>query len=67
MWRLQIFKNILLYVFKIRNFYLKWDYNDPEWAVVGVAAHAFEWIFVRVAPFAFLGSFAGIILTRKKM
>ena len=47
--------------------YLRWDYNNPEWAVVGVAFHAFEWIFVRIAPFVFIGSFAGILLTRKKM
>ena len=56
-----------LVLFLMDSPYLKWDYSNPEWAVVGVTAHAFEWIFVRVAPFAFLGSFAGIILTRKKM
>ena len=46
--------------------YLHWDYNNPEWAVVGVVFHAFEWIFVRVAPFVFTGSLAGIFLTRKR-
>lgn len=46
--------------------YLNWDYSDPETAVVGVAFHAFEWIFVRVAPFVFIGSLAGIYLTRKR-
>lgn len=46
--------------------YLQWDYTDPETAVVGVAFHAFEWIFVRVAPFVFIGSLAGIFFTRKK-
>uniref|UniRef100_UPI0040561206 helix-turn-helix domain-containing protein n=1 Tax=Agathobacter sp. TaxID=2021311 RepID=UPI0040561206 len=56
-----------LVLFLMDSPYLKWDYSNPEWAVVGVAAHAFEWIFVRVAPFVFIGSFAGIILTRKKM
>ena len=30
--------------------YLGWDYSDPETAVVGVAFHAFEWLFVRFAP-----------------
>ncbi|MCI7619870.1 MAG: helix-turn-helix domain-containing protein, partial [Firmicutes bacterium] len=30
--------------------YLGWDYSDPETAVVGVAFHAFEWLFVRLAP-----------------
>lgn len=56
-----------LVLFLMDSPYLKWDYSNQEWAVVGVAAHAFEWIFVRVAPFVFIGSFAGIILTRKKM
>lgn len=46
--------------------YLHWNYGDPETAVVGVALHAFEWIFVRVAPFAFIGALAGIFFTRKK-
>jgi len=46
--------------------YLRWDYSDPEWAVVGVAFHAFEWLFIRLSPFALAGSIAGIILTRKK-
>lgn len=46
--------------------YLGWDYNDPETAVVGVAFHAFEWLFVRLAPIIFLGAIVGIFLTRKK-
>lgn len=46
--------------------YLNWDYGDPEIAVVGVAFHAFEWIFVRVSPFVFAAALAGAILTRKK-
>ncbi len=28
--------------------YLGWDYSDPETAVLGVAFHSFEWLFVRV-------------------
>ena len=48
------------------SLYLHWDYSDPETSVVGVAFHAFEWIFVRVAPFVFIGGLAGIFLTRKK-
>ncbi len=47
--------------------YLNWDYNDPETAVVGVLFHAFEWGFVRVAPFALVAAIFGICLTRKKM
>ena len=30
--------------------YLAWDYSDPETAVLGVAFHSLEWLFVRVAP-----------------
>ena len=46
--------------------YLHWDYSDPEMAVVGVAFHAFEWLFIRVAPLVFIGSLAGIFLARKR-
>ena len=47
--------------------YLGWDYNDPETAVFGVAFHAFEWLFVRLAPIIFIGVIVGIFLTRKKV
>ena len=47
--------------------YLGWDYSDPETAVVGVAFHAFEWLFVRLAPIIFIGSIVGIFLTRRKV
>ena len=47
--------------------YLGWDYNDPETAVVGVAFHSFEWLFVRFAPIILIGTIVGIILTRKKV
>ncbi len=47
--------------------YLGWDYNDPETAVVGVAFHAFEWLFVRLAPIILIGAIVGIFLTRKKV
>jgi len=46
--------------------YLGWDYSDPETAVVGVAVHAFEWIYVRVAPLVLIGAIVGILMTRKK-
>ena len=46
--------------------YMKWDYNDPELAVLGVGIHAFIWIFTRIAPFVLIGSIVGICLTRKK-
>ena len=56
-----------LVLFIIGSPYLGWDYNDPEWAIVGVAFHAFEWIFVRIAPVTFIGSLAGVIFTRKNI
>ena len=46
--------------------YLGWDYSDPETAVVGVAFHAFEWLFVRLAPIILIGAIVGIFLTQKK-
>lgn len=45
--------------------YLGWDYSRPETAVMGVAFHAFEWLFVRAAPVVLAGSILGICLTRK--
>lgn len=46
--------------------YLGWDYRDPETAVLGVAFHAFEWLFVRVAPILFLAAILGIFFTYRK-
>ena len=46
--------------------YLAWDYSDPETAVLGVAAHSFEWLFVRAAPIILVGAILGVFLTRKK-
>ena len=46
--------------------YLGWNYNDPETAVFGAAFHAFEYLFVRLAPIILIGSIVGIVLTRKK-
>ena len=46
--------------------YLGWDYSDPETAVLGVAFHSFEWLFVRAAPIIFIIAVIGIFLTRKK-
>ena len=44
--------------------YLAWDYTDPEAAVLGVAFHSFEWLFVRLAPPVLLAAVAGLYLTR---
>lgn len=46
--------------------YLAWDYSDPETAVLGVAFHALEWLFVRAAPVILIGAVIGILLTSKK-
>ena len=47
--------------------YLGWDYSDPETAVMGVAFHALEWLFVRLAPIVLIVAIAGIYLIRKKL
>lgn len=46
--------------------YLGWDYSAPETAVLGVAFHSFEWLFVRVAPIIFIAAIIGIFFTFKK-
>lgn len=47
--------------------YLNWNYNNPENAVLGVAFHSFEWLFVRIAPIILIGIIVGIIFTRKRV
>ena len=51
---------------KLDSPYLAWNYNDPESAVLGVAFHAFEWLFVRSAPLILIGGIIGALSTRKK-
>lgn len=46
--------------------YLGWNLDDPETAVAVAALHAFEWAFVRVAPFVLAGAAAGLLLTRRR-
>ncbi|WPB39505.1 helix-turn-helix transcriptional regulator [[Clostridium] scindens] len=53
-------------LFLLKSPYLGWNYSDPETAVLGVAFHSFEWLFVRVAPIILIGTIVGIFLTRKK-
>ena len=55
---------VVLYFWK--SPYQAWDYADPETAVLGVAFHSLEWLFVRVAPLAFVGAIVGIVMTREK-
>ena len=56
---------IFAVLFALESPYLGWDYSDPETAVLGVAFHAFEWLFVRVAPLILVAAFLGLFLTRK--
>lgn len=46
--------------------YLEWDFNNPELAVAGTLLHGFEFVFVRIAPFAFIASVIGIVFTYKR-
>lgn len=57
---------IFIFLILLNSPYLNWDYNDPENAVLGVAFHSFEWLFIRVAPFILIASIIGIVFTRKK-
>ena len=50
--------------------YLGWDYSDPATSVVGVVFHAFEWMFVRLAPITLIGAVVGFTMLfgcQKKM
>ena len=47
--------------------YLGWDYSNPENAVIGVAFHVFEWLFVRLAPIILTGAIVGLLFLRKKL
>ena len=61
-----IIVGIFLFLFLLNSSYLNWDYTDPEKAVLGVAYHSFEWLFIRIAPIILIGLIIGIFLTRKK-
>ena len=45
--------------------YLGWDLSDPELAVAGTVFHAFEWLFIRLAPMVLVAAIVGIFMTRK--
>ena len=47
---------IFVILLSLESPYLGWDYNDPETAVLGVAFHSFEWLFVRAAPIIVIGA-----------
>ena len=46
--------------------YLSWDFNNSESAIAGTLLHGFEFLFVRYAPFVFIVSVIGIVLTYRK-
>lgn len=70
LWALISFCALILIVYIVlillNSPYLAWDYNNAEAAVAGAAFHVFEWLFIRLAPFALLGAIIGIFLTQKK-
>ena len=57
---------VLAILLAIESPYLGWDYSNPETAVLGVAFHSFEWLFIRIAPLILIGAGIGIFLTQKK-
>lgn len=57
---------VAAFLIAVNSPYLGWDYSDPELAVAGTAFHAFEWLFVRLAPIMLIAAIVGIFLTRKK-
>lgn len=60
---------ILLFVLLIilNSPYQSWDYNDPEWTVIGTIWHSFEWIFFRIAPIIIIAmtTILGIIFVKR--
>ena len=58
---------IFIFFILLNSPYLNWDYSNPENAVLGVAFHSFEWLFIRIAPIIFIGLIIGTFLTRKKV
>lgn len=54
---------VLIALVTMNSEYLTWDFNNPELVIVGTLLHSLEFLFVRLAPFVFIGSVFGIILT----
>lgn len=57
---------LFIILFLLKSPYLNWNYNDPEYAVLGVLFQSFEWLFIRIAPIVLILLIIGVILTRKK-
>lgn len=47
--------------------YQNWDYNDPEWSVIGTLWHSFEWVYFKVAPLMFIviTAILGIVFVKR--
>ena len=61
-----VIEAIFAVLLALKSPYLGWNYSVPETAVLGVAFHSFEWLFVRVAPIIFIAAIIGIFFTFKK-
>ena len=57
---------IFIALASMNSSYLDWNYKDHELAMAGTIMHGFEFLFVRLAPIAFLASVVGIVVTYKK-
>lgn len=57
---------IFAFFIMFQSRYLNWNFNDPETAIAGTLLHAFEYLFVRIAPIALIGTVAGSIFVRSK-
>lgn len=57
---------IFMSLFKLKSPYFGWDYSSHETAVMGVAFHTFEWLFVRLAPIVLVVSIVAILLINNK-
>lgn len=57
---------VFLAFIAMQSSYLGWNYNNPEFAVVGTILHGCEFVFVRFAPIAFAVCTIGIVITCKK-
>ena len=53
-------------LWEFQSDYLTWNYQDTEAAVLGVAFHSLEWLFVRAAPVVLAGAAVGLYLTRRR-
>ena len=57
---------VLIALAAIGDSHLEWDFSNPEYAVAATLLHGFEWVFVRIAPFALTAAIAGAIFTKRR-